>query len=88
MYSEQYQLRIYVALRNRALGTALIASVDIARVVGTESTVSFIPSRCWRLGLAGSGVLLLQKIHRSIAKRDASYFVPRTSGTTTRTNGV
>ena len=49
-----------VALRKRALGTGCIASVDIARVVGTGSTVPVMSSRCWRLGLAGSCALSVQ----------------------------
>ena len=43
----------------RALEATFIGHVDVVRGVGTESAVSVIPSRCWRLGLAGSCTLLL-----------------------------
>ena len=34
----------------RTLEVAFIGHVDAARGVGTESAVSVMPSRCWRLG--------------------------------------
>ena len=58
----------------RTLEVAFIGHVDAARGVGTESAVSVMPSRCWRLGLAGSWALLLQKIMAALHS-DALYFL-------------
>ena len=41
----------------RTSEATFIGQVDAARGVGTESAVSVMPSRCWRLGLAGSCML-------------------------------
>ena len=50
----------------RTLEVAFIGHVDAARGVGTESAVSVMPSRCWRLGMAGRcTLLLLLKKHRN-----------------------
>ena len=49
----------------QALEAAFIDHVDAARGVGTLSTVSIMPCRCWLLGLAGSWTLLLQNKKRS-----------------------